>query len=103
MATYGKKLWACGYISAGQTGNTTVTNNFGVSAATVTSSAGAYSIPFTTAAPNSVYSCFATIQGVNPGFISVQGSSTTLCRVYTFDKTGTASSSFAFYFQIFAQ
>ena len=103
LTTYGKKLWVCGYVSAGQTGGTTVANNFGVSAATVSSSAGVYSITFGTAAPNSVYSCFASIQGVNPGFISVQGSSTTLCRIYTFDKTGTASSSFAFYFQIFAQ
>ena len=82
---------------------TVVANNFGVSVATVSSSAGVYSITFGTEAPNSVYSCFASIQGVTPGFISVQGSSTTLCRIYTFDKTGTASSSFALYFQIFAQ
>ena len=58
---------------------------------------------FATAAPNSVYSSFATIQGLNPGFISVQGSSATLCRIYTLYKTGTASSSYVFYFQIVAQ
>ena len=99
---YQGKIWACGYVSSGQTGGTTVANNFGVSTATVSYSAGIYTITLGTAASNGIGCIIATVQGVTPAFITTQGSGNSTVRVYTFDKTGTASA-LPFYFYVIAQ
>ena len=100
--TYGKKIWATGMVTVGQTGGTLVDNNYGASAATVSTTAGVSTITLTTAMPVAKPCITATIQGATAGFITATYTDTTHIVIKTFN-TANVATNLGFYFVVFAQ